>query len=213
MTTVKVNPDQVTSLVFGDKGTEIKTVTDADGVWFHVGDVLTALQANLPVDKALALLGDYPEDVATVTVGGDEGDAQYTNDAGVYTLALETATPVGRELISFVAGKVLPQVAATGKYAPRSRRTRWGWQPIRQVLKARRLSGREFVAQANALELDGVETFSEGNYAAWSYGGCLPKDSLVQRASTLLGVPAEELFTADVLRNMPDRGRGKRHLQ
>lgn len=89
--------------------------------------------------------------------------------------------------------------------------SRWGWQPIRKVVKQAGLSGRAFVEKANALDLPHVETFSAGNYAAWSYGGCLPRESLVRRAEALFGIPREELFTEDVLKNLSHRGKGKRH--
>ena len=89
--------------------------------------------------------------------------------------------------------------------------SRWGWQPLRTWVKKAGLSGREFVERANALDLPGTDTFTTGNYAAWSYGGCLPQESLVRRAEALLSMDRTELFTTEVLENLPHRGRGKRH--
>jgi len=103
-------------------------------------------------------------------------------------------------------------------FGPKKRRepkgpdaSRWGWQPLRTWVKKANLSGREFVEKANALDLPGVDTFTAGNYAAWSYGGCLPQESLVKRAEMLLSMDRKDLFTAEVLENMPHRGRGRRH--
>lgn len=88
--------------------------------------------------------------------------------------------------------------------------TRWGWQPIRRMVRAHGFSARSFLEAANALPLPDVDPVTPANYAAWSYGGCLPQESLVIRASTLLNVTPEELFNPAVLAAMPNRGRGRR---
>jgi len=88
--------------------------------------------------------------------------------------------------------------------------SRWGWQPIRRVVRERGLSSREFVEALNALPLPGVDLVTTANYAAWSYGGCLPQESLVTRATALLNVRPEALFDAAVLTALPNRGKGRR---
>ncbi len=88
--------------------------------------------------------------------------------------------------------------------------TRWGRQPIRRLVSERGFSARSFVEAANELPLPGVAPLTAAAYAAWSYGGCLPQESLVTRAATLLDVTPAELFDAAVLAAMPHRGRGRR---
>lgn len=168
-----------------------------------ITNVSSACQ-KLPVeDKAITLV-DTPsgkQDMLTVT------------EAGMYWLVIRSDKPAARPFIYWITHKVLPELRRTGQYTLNGshKPTRWGWQPLREVAKAQGFTARDFVESANALDLPGVPTFTDRNYAAWSYGGCLPAESLVTRAEKLLDVPREKLFTPEVLYHYKNRGVGKRH--
>jgi hypothetical protein len=126
----------------------------------------------------------------------------------VRQLAHPEHNPEGARFVTWVETELSPKKPA--HRAPNPNRTRWGWQPIRDLVRQRGYTAREFTEAANALELPGIDHFNQGNYVAWAYGGCLPAESLVERACALLGVQPIELFTEDVLQAYPDRGKGRR---
>lgn len=144
-----------------------------------------------------------PEPLRAELVNGD-GMVTLLNVAGVESLA---DGPVDEPFLAWVRSTFKPRRKRVLKGPEASR---WGWQPIRDVVKASGYSGRSFVDAANKLDIEGVEHFSSGNYAAWSYGGCLPQDCLLIRAQQLLKAPAEALFTTEVLAALPNRGKGRR---
>jgi hypothetical protein len=136
------------------------------------------------------------------------------SEPGLYELIIRSDKPKARPFMRWITHDVLPSIRKQGFYSEGRRKpTRWGWQPIRKVIQERGFSAKDFVQSANALDMPGVSHFTEGNFAAWSYGACLPAECLVKRAEALLNAPAHELFTDIVLANYRDRGPGKRHLK
>jgi len=151
-----------------------------------------------------------PQEVSKVDVyeGQQLTESVLLTTAGVRRLAGLDGDPERSRFVTWVETELLPR--RTGHRAPNPNRTKWGWQPIRDLVRDHGYTARRFTEEANALDLPGVDHFNQGNYIAWAYGGCLPAESLVRRACVLLGVNENELFNADVLAAYPSRGRGRR---
>lgn len=201
---VKPNRDPIEGalhLVLGDVVPNVEMIKGDNGPLAKAEDVAAALGAGAPEVVVAVISPEHRQQVDGVW---------YVDEAGIYEMALAKSTDSG-QFTEWVAGVVLPSVRERGRFAPRSQRTRWGWQPIRDVLKVHHMSSREFVEAANALDVEDVGHFTEGNFAAWSYGGCLPAESLAKRAEILLKVSRDQLFTREVVAHMANRGRGKRH--
>jgi hypothetical protein len=175
-------------------------VVEAGEVYASFKDVCTVLGVLSPAamygDEALTMR-EFPQLSHAVPISTVEE----------FIAGMNRDDPRDEVFVTWLRG--LKPKSARQKKGPNA--SRWGWQPIRDVVKSHNLSGRAFVDAANEVELTGVDTFSPGNYAAWSYGGCLPQESLVRRAEALFGVDRSKLFTEAVLNNMPYRGKGKRH--
>ena len=187
-------------VVKDDRGEPWFVASDACGI-LGISDVSAACRKLEEADK-----GRYP----LPTPGGVQ-EVLTISEAGLYWLIVRSDKPQAKPFIRWVTHEVLPAIRRTGQYVvPDRKPTRWGWQPIRVIMREKGYTAKDFVQSANALNLP-VPTFSGGNFAAWSYGGCLPAESLVVRAEALLGEPRERLFTADVLANYQERGPGKRH--
>lgn len=195
---------------------QIRIVKDERGEpWFAAADVCSILDLT-NVTAACKRLpdGDFRV-ISSNPSNGISRDMNVVSEAGLYWLIIRSDKPAARPLIMWITHEVLPTIRKTGQYIMPGQRkpTRWGWQPIRDVVRAHGYSAKDFTSSANALELPDVPHFTEGNYAAWTYGGCLPAESLIIRAEKLLNVPKEQLFTAQVLANYEQRGPGKRHLR
>jgi hypothetical protein len=168
------------------------------------------------IDACLAI-GATTEELDTVSTeervelaiydGGNlERSVLLTTD-GVRQLASLNGDPERSRFVAWVETELSPH--RTGHRAPNPNRTKWGWQPIRELVRDRGYTARRFTEEANALNLP-VDGFNQGNYIAWAYGGCLPAESLVTRACALLNVEPRDLFNADVLTAYPNRGKGRR---
>lgn len=127
--------------------------------------------------------------------------------AGIRRLAELNGDPERARFAAWVETELTPRRG--GHRTPNPNRTKWGWQPIRDLVRERGYTARRFTEEANALDLP-VDRFNQGNYIAWAYGGCLPAESLVVRACELLNVTVEDLFNPDVVAAYPHRGRGRR---
>ena len=195
---------------------QIRVIKDERGEpWFVAAD----LCGMLNLGNVTAAVRRLPEGDSRVISGNpDDGlpaSVNVVSEPGMYWLVIRSDKREARPLIMWITHEVLPSIRRTGQYIMPGQRkpTRWGWQPIRDVVRAQGYSAKDFTASANALELSGVPEFTEGNYAAWTYGGCLPAEALLVRAEALLGVPREQLFTSNVLTHYQDRGAGKRHTR
>jgi hypothetical protein len=138
-------------------------------------------------------------------------------EPGLYELVIRSDKPAARPFMRWLTHEVIPSIRKTGAYALPGRqltsaqKSRWGWQPIKEVVRKQGYGSRTFTAAANELELEGVDHFNEGNYVVYSYGNSLPTEGVITRAEKLLGVPREQLFTAEVLAAYPFRGPGRRN--
>jgi prophage antirepressor-like protein len=145
------------------------------------------------------------------TPGGPQ-DMIIINEYGLWRIIFRSDKPRAEQLTDYVI-EILKQIRQKGYYSAGGEKrkiTRWGWQPIREVMRQKGFTAKDLTHSANALDLPGIGSFNEGNFGAWSYGNCLPTESLIARAEMLLGVPREQLFTAEVLRSYKDRGPGRR---
>jgi prophage antirepressor-like protein len=192
---------------------QIRVIKDEyDEPWFVAVDICAALGLD---DVATSCRKLDPEDKSKQrmpTISGDQ-DVTVVSEAGMYWLIVRSDKPAARPLTRWITHDVLPSISKTGQYImPRQQKpTRWGWQPIRDVVRSRGYTGNDFTASANAIDLPGIATFTEASYRAWSYGTCLPAESLIARAEKLLNVPRAALFTEEVLANYESRGPGRRH--
>lgn len=186
--------------------------------WFIAKDVCDVLG----LDNVTAACKRLPEGSVRVTsINPDNGlskEMNVINEPGLYWLVVRSDKPQAVPFIHWVTHEVLPAIRKTGTYTLPGRGvnaalnvTRWGWQPIRDVVRDQGYTHRSFVQSANALDLPGVDTFNHGNFVTWMRGICLPAESLVSRAEKLLNVPRERLFTPEVLAAYPTRGVGRRH--
>lgn len=202
----ETQPPGVKVAVYPTEHATVRYVRHEDETRLFAADVVHALDG----EQQIGLVTSLPtEDLVTLMVGPDN---VLTLDLG----GVEHLIGALNRIEDPAAQRFLAWAKAT--FGTKQRRqpkgpdaSRWGWQPLRKVIKQQGYSGREFVEKANALDLGDVPTFTAGNYAAWSYGGCLPQESLVVRAENLLDHDRKDLFTQEVLTNMPHRGRGKRH--
>lgn len=179
-------------------------------------------------DGAVDVLLVDAEDVCRVV--GVDADAAFNDllaSEWTYVSVEENGAVVGRRLLTpaGVVAVVRPdedperarfhrwietelRAPRAGRRAPNPNRTKWGWQPLREVMRERGYTARRFTEEANALDLP-VGRFNQGNLIAWAYGGCLPAESLVARACELLQVHPADLFNPDVLAAYPHRGKGR----
>lgn len=207
---------EILSFTFNLPVADVRSFHDEDGkLWFVAKDICDAIGLD-NVSAAVKRLDD--RDVRVTQIDPKDGPKREMNvvsEPGLYELVIRSDKPAARPFVRWITNDVLPSLRATGTYSlpgrvantPR-RQTRWGWQPIRELVRAAGYSTRTFTSSANALVIDGVDTFTARNYDAWTYGGALPAESLVTRAERLLGTPRTELFTADVLLNYQNRGPG-----
>jgi len=168
-------------------------------------------------EDACLALGIHPDELTTLSP--EERDLVDTYErfqltqvdavtaAGVRRLADLDGDPERARFAAWVETELTPRRG--GHRTPNPNRTKWGWQPIRDLVRERGYTARRFTEEANALDLP-VDSFNQGNYIAWAYGGCLPAESLVVRACELLNVTAADLFNPDVLAAYPNRGKGRR---
>lgn len=179
---------------------------------FIASDICNALSIK-NVSDACAKLPTEDKGIVRGDTRGGEQDMLVVTEAGMYWLIVRSDKPAARPLLMWITHEVLPSIRKTGQYIMPGQRkpTRWGWQPIRDVVRSQGYSAKDFAASANALDLPDVTTFTEGNYAAWTYGGCLPTEALITRAEALLDVSRDQLFTAEVLESYHTRGPGRRH--
>src|SRR5574337_209923 len=216
-----VNPEyddcmsEIISLTFNLPVATVRSFYDDGGqLWFVAKDVCAAISIENSRNATARL---DPADVRVHPMDTNAGSRDMTvvSEPGMYELVIRSDKPNARPFIRWITHEVLPSLRRTGTYTmpgrsanAERRRTRWGWQPIREIVRAAGYSTRTFTSSANALVIDGVGTFTARNYDTWTYGGCLPAESLVVRAERLLGRSRVELFTADVLASYRDRGPG-----
>lgn len=174
-------------------------------VLLYAADVCQVLGSS---PEELAVVGDENGGYVPIYEGTNLVEPLVLTVAGVRQLVDLESTPERERFATWVETELVPH--RTGHRAPNPSRTKWGWQPIRDLVRERGYTARRFTEEANALELNGVDRFNQGNYIAWAYGGCLPAESLVTRACNLLNVDPTELFNADVLAAYPNRGKGRR---
>src|SRR5512146_2840651 len=177
--------------------------TPNERVLLYAADVMQVLNVG-PDD--FAWVGDEDQGHVAVYEGLTLTEPLLVTVKGVRDLAHVDHNPEGARFVEWIETELLPH---RGHRAPNPQRTKWGWQPIRDLVRERGYTARTFTEAANALELEGIDRFNQGNYVAWAYGGCLPAASLVERACVLLNVEPIHLFHEDVLQAYPSRGKGR----
>lgn len=130
------------------------------------------------------------------------------NEPGLYQLIFQSRKPEAVAFQRWVFNELLPSLRRNGIYrlggptpmplavgqTPGGKSTH-GRQPFLDVLRERRVSAAVALEAMNALPLD-VPLIKRTNYNNQTYGGCCVTEALAVRASTWLGVPVEQLFTA-----------------
>lgn len=162
---------------------------------------------GIDVDAALDYLSASEWTYVSVEENGAVVGRRLLTPSGVEAVVRPNEDPERHRFYRWIETEL--RTPRVGRRAPNPNRTKWGWQPLRELMRARGYTARRFTEEANALDLP-VGHFNQGNLIAWAYGGCLPAESLVVRACDLLGVPADELFNPDVLAAYPHRGKGRR---
>lgn len=184
----------------------VRHVTLPSGqVLVYAADALSVL--GIASDELLTDVVDGEHTYASVYENGELANPLLVTPAGVRNLVSLEPSPERERFAAWVETELTPH--RTGHRAPNPQRTKWGWQPIRDLVRERGYTARRFTEEANALDLP-VGHFNQGNYIAWAYGGCLPAESLISRACVLLGVEPRDLFNQDVLIAYPNRGKGRR---
>jgi prophage antirepressor-like protein len=182
----------------------VDTGVDGERALVYATDACHAL--DVPTE-ALAAVTDDQRAHVTVYENGSLTETLVLTVTGVQQLTSQDGDPKRSRFVTWVETELTPRRG--GHRAPNPQRTKWGWQPIRDLVRERGYTARRFTEEANALDLP-VDRFNQGNYIAWAYGGCLPAESLVTRTCALLSVEPRDLFNEDVLAAYPNRGKGRR---
>lgn len=179
--------------------------TPSERVLLYAADVMQVLHVA-PED--FAWVSDEDNGYVAVYEGTTLTQPLVLTVEAVRQLAHPEHNPEGARFLTWIETELAPRRGS--HRSPNPQRTKWGWQPIRDLIRDRGYTARTFTEAANALELEGIDHFNQGNYIAWAYGGCLPAASLVERACALLNVEPIHLFNEDVLQAYPSRGKGRR---
>lgn len=102
---------------FDFQGTEVRTITDADGnPWFVAKDVCAVLGIKNSSDALSSLDADEKGVATTDTLGGPQQVAT-VDESGLYALVFRSRKPEAQRFRKWVTREVLPEIRRTGTYA------------------------------------------------------------------------------------------------
>lgn len=181
--------------------------------WFVAKDVCDALGIN-NVSSACEKLDKADVRITLVDTENGRRDMTIINEPGLYWLIVRSDKPNARPFIKWITHDVLPSIRRTGGYQlpggrPLSAGTKWGRQPLLDVIKQRGYTQGRFVEAV--LECNDDDTLNAGKFMSYATGKVLPNDSMIVGCEKVLGISRDQLFTSDVLAAYGNRGMGRRH--
>lgn len=94
---------------------EIRTVTIDNEPWFVAKDICGILGV---VNPTMSLKNLESDEVTKLNLGGLEGETNFVNESGFYTLVLRSRKDIAKPFRLWVTREVLPQIRQTGGYIP-----------------------------------------------------------------------------------------------
>ncbi len=152
------NSSSMMQLMMPIQTAPLRVVKGEDGEpWFVAKDICDALGLG-NVSMTCGRLKASQRGIKRIEPlkGGSEQDMVIISLPGLYKIVLRSDKAAAEPFFDWVTEEVLPSLQKHGFYAVRGRQqkaTRWGWQPIREVMRQRGFSARDFVQSANALDL------------------------------------------------------------
>lgn len=178
--------------------------------WFLAKDVCDYLEIANP-SNAYGRIPAEDRGVSTVDTPSGPQEMVVINEPGLYRLIFQSRKPEAEAFKRWVFRDLLPTLRRQGYYQLPGREVtppgkggkgKHGRQPVLDVLRSRGISMARFVEAINQLDLGDLPTVSGGNFANQAYGGCRVSRALATRASALLNLPPEELFTVSSRENL-----------
>jgi len=183
--------------------------------WFVAKDVCDAIGLS-DVSKSCERLDSADKRTNPIRTENGEKDMIIISEPGLYWLIVRSDKPNARPFIQWVTHEVLPSIRKTGGYELSGRRalgsrTKWGRQPLLDVIKERGYTQGRFIDAVMAEEFDGPDAINGGKFMSYATGKVLPTNTMIVRCEKVLGIKREELFTPEVLASYGTRGIGRRH--
>lgn len=94
---------------------EIRTVTINNEPWFAAKDICDILGVSNPT---MSLKNLEVDEVTKLNLGSLEGETNFINESGFYTLVLRSRKAIAKPFRLWVTREVLPQIRQTGGYIP-----------------------------------------------------------------------------------------------
>lgn len=195
---------ELSTSTFVIKSIDLRHHLDEHGKpWFLAKDICDYLDIT-NVSDACGRLFDGNVRIATNDTDAGKRSMNFVNEPGLYQLIFQSRKPEAQTFQRWVFEKLLPTLRSQGYYCLPGReltatvqtgKRNHGRQPFLGVLRSRGISAAKALATMNALTLDGVPLIRETSYGNQTYGGCRVSRALATRASELLNLPVEELFT------------------
>lgn len=93
----------------------IRTATIDNEPWFAAKDICDILGVTNPT---MSLKNLETDEVTKLNLGGLEGETNFVNESGFYTLVLRSRKEIAKPFRLWVTRDVLPQIRMTGGYIP-----------------------------------------------------------------------------------------------
>ena len=103
--------------IFIYSGNQLRTVKQADGLWWVLRDVCDVLGLSTPARVAERLDADE-KGVSLIHTPGGEQKVTIINEPGLYSVILRSDKPEAKAFKRWVTGEVLPSIRRTGAYSP-----------------------------------------------------------------------------------------------
>lgn len=200
-----MNAIELATSTFVIKSIDLRHHLDEHGdPWFIAKDVCDYLEIVNP-SNAYARIPDEDRGVRTTDTPSGSQEMVMINEPGLYRLIFQSRKPEAEDFKRWVFRVLLPTLRRQGYYKmpgrelpgsrPAGGKGGHGRQPLLDVLKARGLAASKALTTMNELPLAGVPLIKLTSYGNQTYGGCRVSRALATRASELLNLPIEELFT------------------
>lgn len=197
------------------KYADIQYVWGADGYpRFVAKDICDYLDIKDP-STAYSRIDEEDKELYPIATAGGTQNMLIVTEPGLYQLIFMSTKPEAKDFRRWVFRELLPELRRKGQYKLRNgsgqrlmpalaesktyggsvvTQTRFGRQPILDVLRARGLKNDESFKAMDDLDLPGILHLNT-TYMDQARGRAYVKPPLATRASAYLNLPVEELFT------------------